>query len=331
MRPSHLIHLRCPKTKNKLQLDEVQFAEGKIKEGILVEPISGNKYRITNFIPRFVSIDNYANNFGLEWNIHSRTQYDDTSGFNISGERFKNETKWGNDLQNELVLEAGSGSGRFTKHAVETGAMVISFDYSNAVEANYNSNGHNENLLIVQASILEMPFEDDYFDKVFCFGVIQHTPDPRKAFHCLVRAIKKGGQISSDIYLKSFAKIFLSPKYILRKFTKNMNPEKLYSLTERYINFMWPVAQIFMKIPKVGKMINWRLMIADYSPMLKRADKKMLKEWAILDTYDMVSPAYDFPATLNTFKKWHFEEMLTNIDIHYGYNGIEGRAVKLKY
>lgn len=328
MRPDHLNHLRCPKTKKQLQLEIIQLIDGRIKEGVLFEPRSGNKYPILNFIPRFVSPDNYTNNFGLEWNKHSRTQYDETSGFDISGERFQNETGWGKVLTNELILEAGSGSGRFTKHAVETGAMVVSFDYSAAVEANYRSNGQNGNLLIVQASIFEMPFETGYFDRTFCFGVLQHTPDPRKAFHCLVQSIKKGGHISSDIYLKSFAKVYLSPKYLIRRYTKDMNPERLYRLTEKYVSFMWPLSKRLMKIPKLGKMINWRLMIADYSSILKNADEKKLKEWAILDTYDMISPAYDFPATSNTFKKWHVEEGLNNIDIHYGFNGVEARAVK---
>jgi SAM-dependent methyltransferase len=330
MRPEHLIHLRCPKTKKPLKVEIHQLKDEEIKEGVLIEPESGNKYPILNFVPRFVPPDNYSNNFGLEWNKHSRTQYDETSGHDVSGERFHKETHWGQDLSNEVILEAGSGSGRFTKHAIDTGAMIISFDYSSAVDANFQSNGQNKNLLIVQASIYEMPFENEYFDRVFCFGVIQHTPDPRKAFQCLVQSIKSGGHISSDIYLKSFAKVFLSPKYFIRKFTKNMDPERLYTLTVKYINFMWPLALLIMKIPKIGKMINWRLMIADYSLMLKNADNKKLKEWAILDTYDMVSPVYDFPVTLRTFKKWHTEEGLINIDVLHGYNGIEGRANKKK-
>jgi SAM-dependent methyltransferase len=330
MKPSHLSYLRCPKTKKGLKLEVSQLLNGRIKEGLLFEPESGNKYPIVNFIPRFVSSDNYTNNFGLEWNKHSRTQYDETSGIDISGQRFWNETKWEKNLNHEVILEAGSGSGRFTKHAFDTGAMVISFDYSNAVEANYKSNGQNENLLIVQASIFEMPFEVGYFDRVFCFGVLQHTPDPRKAFTCLIESIKKGGHICTDIYLKSFGKIVLSPKYLIRLFTKRMDPARLYRLTVKYVNFMWPLALVIMKIPKIGKMINWRLMIADYSSIFKDSDKKMLKEWAILDTYDMVSPAYDYPVTLKTFKKWHFEEGLDKIEVHYGYNGIEGRALKNK-
>lgn len=328
MNLSHIAFLRCPKTKRLLQLQSFQVFGNRIKEGRLTEPVSGNQYPIVNFIPRFVNDDNYASSFGLEWNLHSRTQYDEASGFDISGKRFREETGWPSRLIDEIILEAGSGSGRFTKHAVDTGAMVISFDYSNAVEANYKSNEHNDNLLIVQASLYEMPFEDNYFDRVFCFGVLQHTPNPSLAFRCLVQSVKVGGHISSDIYRKSFSKVFLSPKYLIRKFTRRMKPERLYRLTVRYVDFMWPVARFFMKVPKIGKMINWRLMIADYSYLLSNAKEEVLKEWAVLDTFDMVSPKYDYPATMRTFRKWHVDAGLRDIEINYGYNGIEGRAIK---
>lgn len=328
MNPEHAVYLKCPKNKKQLKLVSEEIVDGKVKTGYLIEPTSNNKYQIYNFIPRFVEADNYANNFGIEWNKHDRTQYDKTSGFNISQERYENETKWGYNLSGELILEAGSGSGRFTEQLVKTGAMCISFDFSNAVEANYRSNGQYGNLLIVQASIYEMPFDQNYFNRVLCIGVLQHTPKPRLSFKLLIEVLKKDGHICTDIYLKSFAKFYLSPKYLIHYFTKKMEPEKLYKRTVNYINFMWPIARLFMKIPKIGKMINWRLMIADYHHLLKNADSKTLKEWAILDTYDMVSPAHDHPATIRQFKNWHEEEQLINIDVHYGYNGIEGRGIK---
>ncbi len=328
MNPNHLQYLVCPKSKKALELIAEETENGKVKSGYLIEKSTNAKYPILNFIPRFVPEDNYANNFGLEWNKHNRTQYDGTSGFNISQERYENETKWGYNLQNEIILEAGSGSGRFTEHLVKTGAIIISFDYSNAVDANYKSNGQNDNLLLVQASIYEMPFTDEYFDKVLCIGVLQHTPNPKQSLFELLKKLKRGGKICTDIYLKNFAKIYTTPKYVVHHFTKKMNPEKLYVFTEKYINFMWPLARLLMKIPYIGKPLNWRLLIADYHHLLKNADSKTLKEWAILDTYDMLSPAHDHPASLKEFTDWHKEANLINIDAHYGYNGVEARAEK---
>ncbi len=327
----HLSLLVCPETRRPLQIKDSSVVENaRIKEGGLIEPSSGNEYPIVNFIPRFVSQENYAESFGLEWTIHSRTQYDESSGFSISRERFEKETKWGWDLHGEIILEVGSGSGRFTRHAFETGATVVSFDYSNAVEANYRSNGHHENLLLVQADVYEMPFRRDFFDKAFCFGVLQHTPDPKKTFFAIVECLKPGGKIASDVYVKDLRHWLLGTKYWVRPFTRGRDPEKLYKALRKYIDFMWPLAKVIRRIPKIGYAINWRLLIADYSKMLPNADDAILKEWAYLDTFDMLSPMYDKPQTLKTFRSWHEEAGLVDLEVHYGFTGIGGRGTKPK-
>ena len=323
MNLDYIKYLICPVSKQRLSLnnmDKTDYLKSENGEYI---------YPIINDVPRFVDVNNYSESFGLEWNIHNSTQYDLYSGFNLSEERFFKETKWQRELKGELILEAGSGSGRFTEQAVKTGASVISFDYSNAVEANYKNNSNNKNLLILQADIFNMPFPQNIFDKVFCFGVLQHTPDPKKAFMKLVEVLKPGGWIATDVYAKTLTLWFLQTKYYVRPFTRKMNSEKLYKRVKKYINFIWPLAKLIRKIPKIGYAINWRLLIADFSQtILKGADDKILKEFAILDTFDMLSPMYDYPQTLKTFKSWFIEAGLEEIDIHYGYNGIEGRGRK---
>jgi SAM-dependent methyltransferase len=263
--------------------------------------------------------------------MHNKTQYDDYIGIPISKSRFEKETKWEKDLSGQLILEAGSGSGRFTKQALETGAMVISFDYSNAVDANYSSNGKHPNLLLIQANIYELPFCENYFDKIFCFGVLQHTPKPEKSFSNLVKFLKKGGKISSDVYAKNLTLWALQTKYYIRPFVKQIRPDKLYKIITDYINFIWPLAKLIRKIPKIGYAINWRLLIADYgSTLLEGFDDEIIKQMAYLDTFDMLSPKYDKPQTLKTFTKWHQDAGLIDIDVQYGFNGIEARAVKPK-
>jgi uncharacterized protein YbaR (Trm112 family) len=160
MNQDHLIHLVCPKCQMSLELIPSEKVGGRIKTGELRCNNCSRSYRIIDFIPRFISDQNhYAISFSYQWNKHYRTQHDWYSGVPISEERFFKETRWSKNLTGEILLEAGSGSGRFTEHAASTGAMVISFDYSNAVEANYKNNGQLENVLIVQANIFEMPFK----------------------------------------------------------------------------------------------------------------------------------------------------------------------------
>jgi ubiquinone/menaquinone biosynthesis C-methylase UbiE len=275
-----------------------------------------------------VPAENYAASFGLEWNIHERTQYDSTSLHDQSRRRLFEETKWPESLVGETILEVGSGSGRFTEVALTTGATVVSFDYSNSVEANYRSNGGHENLLLVQANVYEMPFPKEFFDRIYCFGMLQHTPDPKTAFLALSEYLKQGGYLASDIYRKSFAKCVLGTQYWVRPVTKRMDPERLYDFVVSYVKFMWPLARLIRRIPKFGVSLNWRLLIADYSRNIPNADDRILKEWAYLNTFDMLAPAHDHPQTVSTFRSWHDEAGLVDVEVHPGYNGIEGRGRK---
>jgi SAM-dependent methyltransferase len=332
MRPEHLDILVCPRSGQSLVLGEGAVLEGsRVKEGVLIEPHSGASYPIRDFIPRFVSNDNYAENFGVEWSIHDRTQYDDHSGFPVSRERFEKETQWGGDLRGDVILEVGSGSGRFTPHALETGATVVSFDYSRAVEANYRSNGKHENLLLVQASVYEMPFRLNYFDKAFCFGVLQHTPDPREAFMAIVRHLKPGGKIAADVYAKSLRMWLLNTKYWVRPFIDRSDPRALYATVKKYVDLAWPIVRLLGRIPLVGPRLASRLLVPDYSNFLPNADDATLKEWAYLDTFDMLSPTYDKPQTVKAFRRWFEQAGLSDIDVRASYQSDRtavGRAVR---
>jgi SAM-dependent methyltransferase len=330
MLPTHLSLLVCPKTKRPLILENTSIdLDGRIKEGLLTEPVSSNHYPVVNYIPRFVEASNYAENFGLEWNIHRRTQYDEETGVPQSKKRFEEETKWEKELSGQIILEVGSGAGRFTTHALDTNATVVSFDYSSAVEANYASNGGHRNLLLVQASIYEMPFAAGFFDKAFCFGVLQHTPDPRGALFSIVEHLKPGGKVAADIYVKDIRHWLLATKYYVRPFTRSMDPAKLYPYVKRYVDLMWPIAKRIRKIPRFGGAINWRLLITDASYFFPNASETWLKEYAYLDIFDMLSPRYDKPQTIKTFRSWFVEAGLTDIDVHYGGTGIAGRGSKV--
>ena len=331
MKKEHLRYLRCPECKNELSINAVDSEHNeKIEEGELCCTTCNALYPIINYIPRFVPVENYASGFGLQWNIHVSTQYDNHTGLPLSENRFFNATNWPRTLNGELILEAGSGSGRFTEHAVKTGAMVISFDYSNAVEANYNHNGDKDNLLIVQADIMSPPTPPYSFDKIFCFGVLQHTPAPHKSFLSLTQQLKPAGSLVVDVYKKNKLGKFLSftpappTKYYIRPITTRMDPGRLYENIKSYINFMWPICKIINKIPKFGRNINWMLLVADHGNL--DISDNQAKQWAYLNTFDMLAPRYDSPQTLSTVKQWFSTAQLENCHVAYGYNGIVGRG-----
>jgi uncharacterized protein YbaR (Trm112 family) len=96
----------------------------------------GESYVVRDGIPRFVPAENYASNFGLQWNLFRQTQLDSFSGQPISRRRFLSYTGWTEaELRGALVLDVGCGAGRFTEVALSLGARVVALDYSSAVDA----------------------------------------------------------------------------------------------------------------------------------------------------------------------------------------------------
>lgn len=83
-----------------------------------------------------------------------------------------------------------------------------------------------------------------------------------------------------------------------------------------------------MRRSDLGQKIIARF-VPDTSEQLGGVDDEVLKEWANLDTFDWVSPVYDDPKTVGRFRSWHEEAGLVDVDVHRGFNGVEGRGTKL--
>lgn len=324
MNLGHLSLLACPACQGELRCQQpAQGTDSVVVDGALRCAQCMREYPVAGGIPRFVPRENYASGFGLEWTRHARTQYDSYCGLPLSEHRFFSQTRWPRDLTGELILEVGSGSGRFTEQAANTGATVVSLDYSYAVEANYASNGARPNVLIVQADVFAMPFRPATFDRVFCFGMLQHTPDPARAFAALLPALRPGGALCADIYKATLVRAFLHTKYYVRPFTRGMEPARLYGRVCAWVDFMWPLASLIRRLPR-GYAINWRLLVADYSPLGLEGD--LLKEWSYLDTFDMLAPRYDQPVRIGTVRRWAQQAHLQAVTAEYTPHGIVLRA-----
>ncbi len=282
---------------------------------------TGNKFLIINDIPRFVPIENYSSSFGFQWNIFNQTQVDTYNKSNISKNRFYKTTKWSEEkLKGKKVLEVGSGSGRFTQILLETGADLFSIDYSTAVEANAKNNKNYNNLNLFQASIYQLPFEKNYFDFICCIGVIQHTPDVELSFKNMLEHLKPGGEIVIDVYAKTLKTMFYT-KYWVRPLTKKIDKEKLLSIIKWYIPKWFPISSFLLKIPFLGKFLAQIIPICNYSLQFPDLTKKQLIDWAILDTFDMLSPEYDNPQTYKTLENWIKKYDLKKLFLNRGDNG----------
>ena len=50
------------------------------------------------------------------------------------------------------------------------------------------------------------------------------------------------------------------------------------------------------------------------------------KQWAVLDTFDMYSPAYDLPQDADTVRGWFAAAGFERVEVFNGLNGIVGRG-----
>ena len=332
MHRQHLSLLVCPTCQDELVLDNDCGDSEQIDRGELRCVECQAIYPIVKGVPRFVDLENYTDGFSFQWNQHATTQHDSYSGASISRERFFHETRWPTRLSGETILEIGCGAGRFTTHALSTNATVVSVDMSGAVEMNRQLHRTADKLLVIQADLRSLPLRIATFDRLFCFGVLQHTPNVEDAFKSLPRFLRTGGQLTVDVYDKRegfwrWLEPIYRTYYWLRPITTQMETERLYRLVEKYISMVWPLTRQIGRIPRVGRMINRMLLVHDYRQRYELTEKQ-LKEWAILDTFDNLAPKFDQRQTLGTLRKWFSECEMEEVDVHYGYNGIEGRGVK---
>lgn len=321
MIPSHLEQHVCPSCRSpRLELKDARVdTDGRVQTGSIRCPQCSRAYPIVRGLPRFVPASNYAESFGFQWNLHARTQLDSHSGLPISHDRLWDALGGKSSLKGQRVLEAGSGAGRFTEVLAASGADVVTFDYSTAVDANARNQAPSARLHLFQGDILAVPLAEASFDKVVCLGVLQHTPDPAASFRSLARYVRPGGSLVVDAYARTPAAL-LQWKYLLRPITKRMRKETLYRLIERAAPPLVPVArQLRGWAGRAGARL---VPIVEYSHL--GLQPELNTQWAILDTFDMLSPAHDHPQSVATLERWYRDAGFEQIRVRRGANGVVG-------
>lgn len=301
--------LCCPFCEEQLSLADAVGSAEEIKDGSLRCQGCCAEFAINNYIPRFVPRENYSASFGFQWNQFRMTQLDSHSGLPISRDRFLKSTGWTpEELRGSIVLDAGCGSGRFAEVALACGATVIAVDCSAAVDACWQNLASHNRFHVLQADIRHLPFRSSSFDYVYTLGVLQHTPDPHAAFAALPKYVRPGGSLAVDIYRLSW-KCLVMPKYWLRPFSTRIPATFLFGAVKRIVPLLMPLSSVVSRVPVAGKRLRYLIPVANYEGLLPLR-KEQLLEWAVLDTFDMLSPAYDKPKTVKTVQQWFEDEGL---------------------
>ncbi len=298
--------LVCPSCRTGLEYLVHIEENGEIKEGEL-KCNRGHIFLIKNFLPYFSKKLDYVDIFDfIQTSIpfgdfENKRVYDNKCAYEITEKEFIAQTKLDpKSFNGKLVLDVGCGGGRFVYYLNQFGARIVGIDlrYEGLARSVKNFK-QNDRIHFAQADLFNLPFKEKCFDFIYSFGVLHHTPDPKKAFVGLTRFLKPGADIAVWVYPKS-EKTYISDK--LRFITRHMPKSLLYILGL----FITSIYAPFLKIPKFNnrlKDILYRIRLPWYDHW----------NWRIHSFMDWYGPMYQSKHTYEELKSWFEESGLGDI------------------
>lgn len=210
-------------------------------------------------------------------------------------------------LAGTKVLDGGCGMGRYLKVAAESRATVVGMDLSAATIAARDLTGDLPNVSVLRGDLLRPPFPRDSFDHIYSLGVLDHTPDPRKAFLALAGLLKPGGRIVIWVYPKerpALERIMNAHRAISRRLPLGM----LLSLSK----IMAPVGGLKRRL-----MLSKNRLIARSGVMLNLLTIGVSMhpdpEVRVCDTLDWYAPKFLSRHTFDEVAGWFREAGLVDI------------------
>lgn len=94
-------------------------------------------------------------------------------------------------LKNKFVLDAGCGSGAFSRALARKARRVVGIDINKFAVASAADKGGS---FFIPANIERIPFADSSFDVVVCLDALDHCLKPRDVVKEFSRVLKKGGK-----------------------------------------------------------------------------------------------------------------------------------------
>ena len=103
-------------------------------------------------------------------------------------------------------IEVGSGTCQLSlSMAIGTNNEIISLDptiNSLTLGRDFAKKHNIKNISFLNASLFDAPIQEEYFDFVFCSGVLHHTENPQKGFNIISKWLKDEGIIIIGLYNK---------------------------------------------------------------------------------------------------------------------------------
>jgi SAM-dependent methyltransferase len=260
--------------------------------------------------------------YGLQWNRFRilRPEEDRATFFNRTGLTTM-------EIAGTLVLDAGCGMGRYLRVAGEAGARVVGLDLSEATRAARDLTSDLAEILILRGDLLRPPLADGTFDHIYSIGVLDHTPDPRRAFLALARLLKPGGRIAIWVYQQErplLERIIGVHRAISRRLPLGV----LLALSR----LMAPVGGIKRTLLRSRNKLVSRIGVA-LNVATIGVSMHPDPEVRVCDTLDWYAPKYMSRHTLDEVSGWFAEAGLVNVvDVSQGqvyYHAGQGNGINV--
>ena len=128
-----------------------------------------------------------------------------------------------NHIVGKKVLDMGCGSGRYSIALAKTGAeevVAVDVQKKSYEKVKILCEKFGYKVKFFEEDVLNLTFDDDVFDFVFCNGVLHHTHSIEKGLRELGRVLKQSGK--AFIYLYAGGGIFWHTRNALRSVFKNI-------------------------------------------------------------------------------------------------------------
>ena len=129
------------------------------------------------------------------------------------------------------ILEVGCGTGQLSIYfSIGTNNEVVGLDptiESLSLAKNFADKNGVSNIRFVNADIFDDVLKENFFDFIWCNGVLHHTKDPYGAFKILIKSLKRNGYVLIGLYNK-YGRI----RTLIRKYLYKILGKKFLSIID---------------------------------------------------------------------------------------------------
>lgn len=113
----------------------------------------------------------------------------------LSTEIGKGENKFYDGVFGKQILEIGFGKAELLKQLVKQGNKCYGIEASKLAILNAEEENINANLILLDVSSTNFPYQDGHFDIIYIYNVIEFLENPLHCFSEIKRVLKSDGEL----------------------------------------------------------------------------------------------------------------------------------------